>query len=160
MPVPTAVIASTDTTGQQLRFGPGGGIYRILTTAAASNQQIFAFEAYEPPGGGPPLHIHRHEEEFFFVLEGEVTFFVDGQILHRTAGQTAVVPRGAAHCFKNSSDKAARLLVLFTPGSIEKFFDYGLPFEDGRIPPDEVLIGRIGALGPHYGLEVLGPSPL
>ena len=157
MPVQTVFMDSVE---QATRFGPGGGIYRIVTRAADTNGSIFAFEAFEPPGGGPPLHIHHNEEEFFLVLEGEITFFIDGQILRRTAGQSAFVPRGAAHCFKNCSDRAARVLVLFTPGMIEKFFDFGLPFEDGRAPGDDVLIGRLNALAPHYGLEVLGPSPL
>lgn len=77
------------------------------------------FEAFEPPGGGPPLHIHKNEEEFFSVIEGEITFYIgdpgeDG----RTRG-TAFVPRGTPHCFKNCSDREARLLILFTPGDIE-----------------------------------------
>jgi quercetin dioxygenase-like cupin family protein len=145
---------------QQVRYGPGGGIYKIVTTAVETRGAIFAFEATEPPGGGPPLHIHTREEEFFLVLEGEITFYLDGQVFTRTAGGTAFIPRGAAHCFKNCSDKPARVLVLFTPGNIEGFFEYGEPFVDGSVPSDDVLIGRLQALAPAYGLDVIGPSPL
>lgn len=155
MSVTTAIIDRA-----QVRYGPGGGIYHILTTAKETQNRVFAFEAIEPPGGGPPLHIHQREEEFFMVLDGEITFWVDGTIIRRKAGETAFVPRGAAHCFKNCSDRPARVLVLFTPGNIAGFFDYGEPFADGTVPSDDVLIGRIHALGPHYGLDVLGPSPL
>lgn len=145
---------------QRVRYGPGGGIYTIVATATETRGTHFAFEATEPPGGGPPLHIHTREEEFFLVLEGEITFYVGGQILKRTAGGTAFVPRGVAHCFKNCSDKPARVLVLFTPGNIQGFFEYGEPFVDGTVPGDDVLVARIHALAPAYGLDVLGPSPL
>jgi len=48
---------------------------------------------------------------------------------------------------------------MFTPGNIEGFFEYGnLPA--GMTPTDEVLLARLDALAPEYGLDVLGPSPL
>jgi quercetin dioxygenase-like cupin family protein len=151
--------ATLDKIGQ-VRYGPGGGIYRIVATPAQTGNTFFAFEATEPPGGGPPLHIHTREEEFFSVIEGEITFFIDGQVIKRTAGGTAFIPRGAAHCFKNTSDKPARVLVLFTPGDIEGFFEYGAPLADGTAPSDAVLIEQLDLLAPFFGLEVLGPSPL
>jgi quercetin dioxygenase-like cupin family protein len=142
------------------RFGPGGGIYTIVITAQETRNTHFAFEATEPPGGGPPLHVHTREDEFFWVLEGEITFYVGGQRIVRQAGGTAFVPRGVPHCFKNCSPRKARLLVMFTPGDIEGFFEFGVPLADGSAPPDRVLIERLGALAPRYGLEILGPSPL
>ena len=74
----------------------------------------------------------------------------------------AFVPGGVPHCFKNRSSSSARVLVLFTPGHIEGFFDYGKPDTDspGRAPSDDVLITRIGQLGPQFGVTLLGPSPL
>lgn len=144
----------------RVRYGPGGGVYRIAAAAAETRQTFFAFEAIEPPGGGPPLHIHTREEEFFYVLEGEVSFWIDGKVIVAGPGGTAFVPRGAAHCFKNRSNGMARLLVLFTPGGIEGFFEYGAPTEDGGVPSEERLLDRLNILGPQYGLEVLGPSPL
>ena len=142
-----------------IRFGPGGGIYRIVTTAAQTGGSHFAFEAYEPPGGGPPLHIHRTEDEYFFVIEGEISVYIDGRVIRAHAGETAFVPRGAAHCFRNTSARPARVLVLFTPGHIEGFFEYGAS-PSGMPPTDEQLIARLTELAPAYNLEVLGPSPL
>src|SRR5262249_47935739 len=144
---------------QRERFGPGGGVYRILMTAGETSGRHFGFEAIEPPGGGPPLHTHANEDEHFTVVEGEVTFHIDGRSQTVAAGGTAFVPRGVPHCFKNCSNRQARLLVLFTPGDIEGFFDYGLSL-DGTRPSDDHLIRRIAALGPQYGLDLLGPSPL
>ena len=141
-------------------YGPGGGIYRVVATAEQTGSVHFAFEATEPPGGGPPLHIQMRHDELFFVLEGEISFWLDGQVVHRSAGCAAFVPRGMPHCFKNCSDKPARLLILFTPGDIEGFFDYGKPLANGSVPPDELLMQRITALGSDYGVELIGPSPL
>ena len=144
---------------ERVRFGPGGGVYQIVATAAETRNTIFAFEAFEPPGGGPPLHTHANEEEFFFVLEGEISFYVGGRVTRGGPGTTAFVPRGVPHCFKNTSRKNARVLVTFTPGNIEGFFDFGKS-DTGTAPPNDVLLGRLAEFGKRYGLEVLGPSPL
>jgi mannose-6-phosphate isomerase-like protein (cupin superfamily) len=143
---------------QRRRFGPGGGVYDIVATSEETRNTHFAFIATEPPGGGPPLHTHA-EDEFFLVLDGEVSFWIDGRITVASAGEATFVPGRARHCFKNRSNRIVRVLVMFTPGNIEKFFDYGMPI-DGRAPSDDVLIERIGLLGPKFGLELLGPSPL
>ena len=144
---------------EKVRFGPGGGVYKIVASAAETDDTHFAFEAIEPPGGGPPLHTHANEEEFFLVLDGEMTFYIGGRILRATEGQTAFVPRGVPHCFKNTSKRESRILVMFTPGHIEGFFEYGnLP--PGVQPSDEILLKRLNDFAPKYGLQVLGPSPL
>ena len=143
------------------RLGPGGGIYRIVTTTAQTGGIHFALDCTEKPGGGPPLHIHETEEEYFFVTEGEFTFSIDGKITKAKAGESAFVPRGKVHCFKNCTNQDARMLALFTPGNIEGYFDFGLPLEDGSIPSEACLIERMNAIGPKFNVkQVDGPSPL
>jgi Cupin domain len=98
--------------------------------------------------------------------EGEIRFWLDGQAIHRSAGGTAFVPRGMPHCSKNCSDRQARVLILFTPGDIEVFFDYGKPLADGQ--PATLLglevrsIGVITQSGSfvalHAGVRVYAPS--
>ena len=95
----------------------------------------------------------------FAVLDGEFTFYIDGRVTAVTAGGSAFVPRGVPHCFKNCSTREARMLILFTPGQIEGFFDYGLPI-NGERPSEDRLIERIVEFAPRFGIEVLGPSPL
>src|SRR5262245_11407854 len=144
---------------EKIRYGPGGGVYKIVATAAETGNTHFAFEAIEPPGGGPPLHTHANEEEFCLVLEGEMMFHVGGKVFCATEGQTAFVPRGVPHCFRNCSKRASRVLVMFTPGGIEGFFEFGnLP--SGTTPTDELVLARFNGLAPQYGLEVIGESPL
>ena len=144
-----------------IRYGPGGGIYRIVTTTAQTGGIHFALDCTEKPGGGPPLHVHETEEEYFFVTEGEFTFSIDGKITKAKAGESAFVPRGKVHCFKNCTNQDARMLALFTPGNIEGYFDFGLPLEDGSIPSEACLIERMNAIGPKFNVQqVEGPSPL
>jgi len=145
--------------GRFTRYGPGGGVFRVVTTAQETDGRHLALEVVEPPGGGPPLHSHAAEDEYFAVLDGEITFWVDGRVHTVGTGGSAFAPRGVPHAFKNCSERDARLLVLFTPGTVEGFFDYGLPIGGGR-PTDEQLLVRIGELAPRFGLEILGPSPL
>ena len=97
--------------------------------------------------GGPPLHIHGTEEEYFFVTEGEMTFFIDGKITKVKAGESAFALRGKVHCYKNCTNQDARMLAIFTPGKIEGYFDFGLPMEDGSIPSEACIIERFNAMG-------------
>ena len=110
--------------------------------------------------GGPPLHIHGTEEEYFFVTEGEITFFIDGKITKVKAGESAFALRGKVHCYKNCTDQDARMLAIFTPGKIEGYFDFGLSMEDGSIPSEACIIERFNAMGPKFNvIQVEGPSP-
>jgi len=96
----TAGACATKEQIAEVRYGPGGAIYRVVITPEQTGNTLFAFEAKEPPGGGPPLHIQTREEEFFFVLAGEISFWIGGQVSKRSAGGTAFVPRDVPHCFK------------------------------------------------------------
>jgi mannose-6-phosphate isomerase-like protein (cupin superfamily) len=144
----------------QHRYGPGGGRYRIIATADSTRNSFFALEILEPPGAGTPLHRHSREDEFFHVLEGELTVFVDGKTVILTAGQSLFAPRDIPHCFKNCTSRPVKYLCFCTPPDIEPFFDYGLPLPSGGAPSDEQMIQKAVALAPQFGIEMLGPSPL
>ena len=144
----------------QHRYGPGGGRYRFIATGDSTQNTFVGLENVEPPGGGTPLHSHAREDEFFHVLEGELTVFVDGKTVTLGAGQSLFAPRGIPHCFKNCSSSPVRFLVMCMPAAIEAFFDYGLALPSGGAPSDEQLIQQIMMLAPQFGIQILGPSPL
>jgi mannose-6-phosphate isomerase-like protein (cupin superfamily) len=54
------------------RVGPGGGVYDIVASARETGNTHFALIATDPPGGGPPLHVHATEDEFFVILDGDL----------------------------------------------------------------------------------------
>src|SRR5918998_1697922 len=95
-------------------WGPGD-LYRFLVTGAESGGAYFAMEAVVPPGGGRPPHIHRNEDETFYVLEGRVSIRLGDETITAGAGDFVNVPRGVVHCFKNEGSATARMILTFTP---------------------------------------------
>src|SRR5262245_54895132 len=105
-----------------------GDVYRFLATGEDTNDKYALFEAIVPPGGGPPPHDHSQEEEGFYVLEGEISFTIDGKKVVAATGMFANMPVGTPHSFKNESAKPARMLILLAPAGLEKmFFEVGVP---------------------------------
>jgi len=70
---------------------------------------------------GPPLHVHDHEDECFYVLDGELSVRCGDDILHAPAGSFVFLPRGRPHRFW-ATDRPARLLLITVPGGIEDYF--------------------------------------
>lgn len=143
------------------RFLGPGDVYRFLVTGSETGGAYFAMEALVPPGGGPPPHIHRNEDETFYVLEGECEFLLGDRWITAGVGDFVNVPRGAVHCFSNRSTADSRLVVTFTPAGIERFFEEALEraVDPDQPPPtdnhDEVA-ARYAAAAPRYGIEFLG----
>ena len=138
-----------------------GDVYRFLATGEDTNGKYALWEAIVPPGGGPPPHVHSREEEGFYVLEGEITFTVNGERLVATAGMFANMPVGTPHSFKNESGKPARMLISVAPAGLEKmFFEFGVPLAEGAttaLPPTKEEIEKLLAVAPRYGIEIRLP---
>src|SRR4249920_3825650 len=88
-----------------------GDVYRFLATGEDTNGKYALWEATVPPNGGPPPHVHRREEEGFIILEGEITFMVNGERIVARMGTFANMPVGTPHSFKNESNRLARMLI-------------------------------------------------
>ena len=139
-----------------------GDVYRFLATGDDTNGKYALWEALVPPGGGPPPHVHSREEEGFYVLEGEITFTVNGERVVATKGMFANMPVGTQHSFKNESDKPARMLISVAPAGLEKmFFEVGVPLAEGAttaLPPTKDEIEKLLAIAPKYGVEIRVPG--
>jgi quercetin dioxygenase-like cupin family protein len=139
-----------------------GDVYRFLATGDNTNGKYALFEALVPPGGGPPPHVHSREEEGFYVLEGEITFTINGERVVATAGMFANMPVGTLHSFKNESDRPARMLISVAPAGLEKmFFEVGVPLAEGAttaLPPIKEEIEKLLAVAPGYGIEIRLPG--
>jgi mannose-6-phosphate isomerase-like protein (cupin superfamily) len=142
-----------------LTFWGPGDMYRFLVTGEETGGAYFAMEALVPPGGGPPPHIHRNEDETFYIVEGEVDIRLGDEAVTAGVGDFVNVPRGRVHCFHNSGDTAMRMILTFTPAGIEKFFVETLERAlDPALPaPDNVaeVAARYAAAAPRYGIEFL-----
>ena len=139
-----------------------GDVYRFLATGEDTDGKYALFEAIVPPGGGPPPHVHSREEEGFYILEGEVTFTIDGKPLVATAGMFANMPVGTPHSFKNESSKPAKMLISVAPAGLEKmFFEVGVPLAEGAttaLPPTKEEIEKLLTVAPSYGIEIKLPK--
>ena len=134
-----------------------GDVYRFLATGEDTNCKYSLIEALVGPGGGPPPHVHSREEEGFYILEGEITFTINGQRVVATAGMFANLSVGTLHSFKNESNKPAKMLVSVAPAGLEKMFmEIGVPLAEGAttpLPPTREDIEKLLAIAPKYGIE-------
>ncbi len=149
------------TTGKGRTVAVVGDVYRFLATGEDTNGKYALWEALVPPGGGPPPHVHNREEEGFYVLEGEITFTVNGEKVVATAGTFANMPVGTPHSFRNESDQPAKMLISVAPAGLERmFFEVGVPLAEGATtaaPPTEDEIKRLLAHAPNYGIQIQLP---
>jgi quercetin dioxygenase-like cupin family protein len=155
---------------QFVHFAPGkgkvycavGDKYVVLATGEQTGGAYALADALIPPGGGPPPHYHTREEEAFYVLEGEITFTVDGRTVTGTSGTFVQIPRGTPHAFKNATAQPARMLILCTPAGFEKFmaeFAVELPSMDSPAPPPTPEeIEKLLRIAPQYGIVMLPPG--
>lgn len=154
-----ALIHHTAGTGKA--FSAVGDKYVILATGEQTGGAYCLAEATVPPGGGPPPHYHTREEESFYVLEGEITFTVDGRTVLGAPGTFVQIPRGTPHAFKNNSAVPARMLIQCAPAGFEKFmaeFATELPSPDAPpFPPSPEEIEKLLRIAPSYGIVILPP---
>lgn len=110
------------------------------------------FETESPPDAGPPLHVHEDQDEWLFVLEGEIRVRVGDDILPVPAGAFVFLPRGTAHCWQTVGSGPARFLGFFAPAGMDRFFR-----EFGALPEHARTIDSFAALAPIGGMTVVGP---
>jgi len=99
---------------------------------------------------GPPLHTHDFDEAFY-VLEGELTFQVEDELITKHAGEVAFAPRNVAHALANRSDADARYLLVCTPAGFERHWGRIAAASQGTQPPDWALqpIPEVIVVGPQ-----------
>ena len=131
--------------------GPAGGLLTFKARGAQTAGRLTAFENVIAPLDGPPLHTHDQEDESWYILEGRLRFRLGDELQEAPEGTFVFVPRGTPHCFQNVGDDPARILVLFTPAGMERFFD---EFAKLEAPLDPAAFATLGA---PAGMQVLGP---
>lgn len=86
--------------------------------------------------GGPPLHIHKHQEEVFFVLSGEFLIQIGDEIFTAKTGDAAFIPRGTPHTFANPiENNPGTLISMHFPGSNE-MESYFKTIASGKLPEE------------------------
>lgn len=128
-----------------------GDAQRVKLTGADTDGRFTLIENENPPGTGLPMHLHRHEEEIFYVVEGRVEFTVDGERVTGEAGTTVFLPRGVPHRWEVVGDAPARMLIMLLPAGLEEFFRRVTDLSADGPPEPE----RLGPLAEEFGIEIL-----
>ncbi len=134
--------------------------YKVLSRQTSGAYSLF--EVTTPPGTGSAPHVQHHEDEAFYVLEGEYEFLVEGLTLRGLAGSLLFVPRGNLHAHKNVGQGEGRMLVSQTPGGLhERFFEEigeGARDQRGpRVPECPENLARAKKIAAWYGIEMRPP---
>jgi quercetin dioxygenase-like cupin family protein len=95
-----------------------GALAEIKATAADTGGLMSIVDVTEHPGAEAPLHVHRRDDEGFWVLEGDVTFEVGDTTIEASAGDYVYGPREIPHRF-TVGDRGCRMLFVLVPGGIE-----------------------------------------
>lgn len=113
------MVVSADA-AEQIR--PFGIDMKVMLGAEHTGGTFSAILGEVKPGDGPPPHLHRDREEYFFILEGTYWLSVNGNESTIGPGTMVFVPRGTVHSFKNVSDGMGRLLEWTIPGENGDYF--------------------------------------
>ncbi len=101
--------------------------------------------------GGPPLHIHPFQDEWFYVVEGEYLFQVGDDKFSLKAGDTIFLPRKVPHAFIQLTEKG-RMVVSYLPaGKMEDFFK---TTSQWTTPPSKEEVAQVFA---EHDMQVVGP---
>lgn len=101
---------------------PFGIELKVMMAAARTGGTCSVLIGELKPGEGPPPHLHRSFDEYFFVTEGTIALIVDGKESRIVPGNLAFTPRGAIHSFKNIGPSTASVLEWTVPGGNEPYF--------------------------------------
>ena len=125
------------------------GRFDCKVSGQETDGRLSIFDTVRTHRGGPPLHYHHDQDEWFFVREGEFLFQVGEDTFRLREGDAILAPRGIPHAFANVSE-TSRLMIVFQPaGSMEEYFR-----ARGTGQHTEEELARLHRL---HGMELVGP---
>jgi mannose-6-phosphate isomerase-like protein (cupin superfamily) len=139
------VIRSQD--GETVDFG-GLGVRCMVTGEGFSLVE----HPIAPRTLAAPMHLHEHEDEYSYVLEGELGVQIGDEVAYAGPGDLVVKPRGVWHAFWNRRDEPARILEIISPAGFERYFaELASRLPPRRAEPD---LEGIPAVQERYGLRM------
>jgi mannose-6-phosphate isomerase-like protein (cupin superfamily) len=141
-------------------LGPGEGrvidLGDFAVTVKASEKEtggvVSVLENEEPPGFGPPIHVHHDCAEAFYVLSGEYIMNLEGREVVCPAGSFIFIPQGARHGFR-VGDVHSRKLNFYFPASMVGYFDELAE----ALREDSVSESALADIAETHRMEIVGP---
>jgi mannose-6-phosphate isomerase-like protein (cupin superfamily) len=141
--------AGEDRSAHPHSLGFSSILFKVPTSETAGG--LFVIEHTHLLPGGPPLHLHLSQEEWFYVMEGEMIFQVGEQRVHLHPGDSVLAPRRVPHTFSSVGTAPSRMIIGFCPaGKMEQYF------RDAELAPQHASDADFMA---RYEVERVGPSP-
>lgn len=132
-----------------------GGQFDCKVSGKDTNGQLLIYDTMRQEKGGPALHFHYEQDEWFFVMKGEFKIKVGDDEFMLKEGDSAFAPRKIPHAFAKVSDGEGRMMVLFQPaGSMEDFFKE-MSKLGPSIPKDQQE--KLQQLWASHGMKIVGP---
>lgn len=136
--------------GQDVRTLAGQMVFKVR--GSQSDGAVLVVETVVEPDEGPPLHVHESEDEWIYVVRGDLRIRLGDDVVAAPAGSFAFIPRGVAHAWQNPGREPATLLAGISPAGMERFFE-----RFGELPDAERTPESFAELGKQHGMTVLGP---
>jgi mannose-6-phosphate isomerase-like protein (cupin superfamily) len=132
-----------------------GGQFDCKVSGKDTNGDLCIYDTVRQEKGGPALHLHHGQDEWFYVIKGEFVVKVGDDTFILKAGDSALAPRTIPHAFAKIDEGEGQMLVLFQPaGSMEDFFEQ-MSKMGKNIPKD--WEHRLKELSAAHGMEIVGP---
>jgi quercetin dioxygenase-like cupin family protein len=106
-------------------------------------QHTSMFEWTVPAGFSTGLHVHRVQEETFYVLDGECAWQIGDRNIRARPGTFVFIPPGVAHNIGNAADKPARMIMTVSPPGHERYFEELAQLTAHGSPPDANLVAQL-----------------
>jgi quercetin dioxygenase-like cupin family protein len=137
-----------------------GGLATVKASSEQTGGRLSISEQVFPKGMATPLHSQPEDDETFYVLEGDLTFYLeDGLPSAASAGSFVHLPAGIAHAYQIDSE-TARVLNITTPQHESFFRAAGESAQARTLPPQAPPdMDKLMAAANEHGVEILGPPP-
>ena len=124
----------------------------IKISGRDTNNDLAVFEQTGlTPNGGPPLHFHPYQDEWFYVIEGDYLFQVGEDKYKLNAGDTIFLPRNVQHAFVQLAENGKMIVSYLPAGKMEAFFQVT---DQWATPPSKEEIGKVFE---DHDMKVVGP---
>lgn len=148
------VAAGADHFDEELLFM--GGRFYCKVSAKDTDGDLCIYDTVRWEKGGPAMHLHHHQDEWFYVVRGEFIIKIGDDTFELRPGDAAFAPRTVPHAFANISEGEAQMLVLFQPaGSMEEFFTEASKISKSVHTGEWSEASKM--LSRKHGMEVVGP---
>jgi mannose-6-phosphate isomerase-like protein (cupin superfamily) len=132
-----------------------GGQFDCKVSGKDTNGALLIYDTLRQEKGGPALHLHHAQDEWFYVMKGEFIVKIGEETFQLKVGDTAFAPRKIPHAFAMISEGEGQVMVLFQPaGSMEDFFKE-MSKLGKEIPKNQEA--RLKELWHEHGMELVGP---